>query len=161
MLAQIEQAANKQYALDTRTKREPGAWNPDPARTPVKYEPTAGDAEVANILEALDKRRAARLKKEQGEEETQLVAAKKEKDRESHPFGSWSAVEKPTKHAGSTALPGWADDGDEEEPEENLTGFKVLEKVASLDEDHSVGSGIGGDGIEPPTAGFKKRKLAG
>ncbi|KAI8921404.1 hypothetical protein DFJ77DRAFT_437446 [Powellomyces hirtus] len=163
MMAKIEQAANKQYALDTRIKR-PAGDDADAdftsSRPPAAYKATAGESEAGRVLDRLAKERADKAA-------AKALAAKAETvgggDEESHPYGDWATVDTPAPpppppskqdpNAPANATV-WADEGDEE-PEDNVKSFKVKEKTLPLRDDDDDGA----KSVAAPV--FKKRKVAG
>ncbi|KAJ3148042.1 hypothetical protein HDU86_007610 [Geranomyces michiganensis] len=175
MMAIINQAASKQFAKDQRGKLEPhGKHEPyfdDYGRGAnssfhrPEQGPSAADREAGKILDMLAKQREDKAEALRAKAAAESAADSGEPD--PHPYGTWSTLDPvPSLHSASANAvqgekrardsskssnqPSWADDGDEE-PEDNVKRFKVVEKVLSSRDTFE-------ENEDAPAPVFKKRK---
>ncbi|KAI9101385.1 hypothetical protein DFS34DRAFT_648262 [Phlyctochytrium arcticum] len=163
MLAQIDEAANKQYSRETGYQRGGREWDPikeaEKERNRNWVPPTDHARKVIpDVVFPIRPYQPPPVILDPSEE-----AAAPE---ETHPYGSWETIDIPVpspsanneskedinqqpKGAGGK-VNDWADYGEEEPPEESAKDFKVREKVLEADSDTAE--------VAAPAV-FKKRKV--
>ncbi|KAJ3056796.1 hypothetical protein HK097_004060 [Rhizophlyctis rosea] len=146
MLQKIEEAAAKQFASDTGSLYRKSA-SAIPTAATTAYTPSFTPAFTPTAVPHFTPKF-----------EPKALPAEESTEGGSDPYGGWTVVDTPlppTSAATGMEAETKAVDEYEEEPEENLRGFKIREKILPTDSS----GGIGDEDDSGSTATFKKRKM--